>query len=72
MQRYLRFPYKAFLLHFSCCLMRSSKENSVLRASLNPEIVYAIPNAVVADQFIPDPSKVDPNYSSNHFTVFTL
>lgn len=33
------------------------KENLVLRASLNPDIVYVIPNAIVAESFKPDPLK---------------
>jgi len=40
-----------------------SKGNTVLRASLNPQMVSVIPNAVVANHFIPDPSKADPNKS---------
>ena len=34
-----------------------SKENTVLRAALQPAIVSVIPNAVDADCFTPDPSK---------------
>lgn len=29
------------------------KENTVLRASLNPQLVHVIPNAVVASSFLP-------------------
>ena len=35
----------------------TSKENTVLRASLDPASVSVIPNAVVAENFKPDPSK---------------
>ena len=35
-----------------------------MRASLNPQMVSVIPNAVVANHFIPDPSKADPNKSN--------
>lgn len=40
-----------------------SKENTVLRAALSPRNVSVIPNAVVASQFMPDPSAPDPNWS---------
>lgn len=39
-----------------------SKENTVLRAALNPKAVSVIPNAVVASQFTPDPKAADPNW----------
>ncbi|KAI9208296.1 uncharacterized protein BJ171DRAFT_419782 [Polychytrium aggregatum] len=42
------------------CVSNTSKENTVLRASLDPSIVSVIPNAVVAADFTPDPSKRDP------------
>jgi phosphatidylinositol N-acetylglucosaminyltransferase subunit A len=40
-----------------------SKENTVLRAALSPRHVSVIPNAVVASQFLPDPTAADPNFS---------
>jgi phosphatidylinositol glycan class A protein len=43
------------------CVSHTSKENTVLRASLNPEQVSVIPNAVDATQFIPDVSQRDAN-----------
>ena len=36
------------------CVSHTSKENTVLRASLNPAEVSVIPNAVVASEFTPD------------------
>ncbi|KAI0727454.1 transferase [Fomitopsis betulina] len=36
------------------CVSHTGRENTVLRARLPPESVYVIPNALVADQFIPD------------------
>lgn len=39
-----------------------SKENTVLRAALSPRNVSVIPNAVVASQFLPDPTVPDPNW----------
>lgn len=40
------------------CVSHTSKENTVLRACLDPESVYVIPNAVVPEQFQPDPKHV--------------
>ena len=40
-----------------------SKENTVLRASLDPNIVNVIPNAIDSSMFYPDPSKRDTNMS---------
>lgn len=39
------------------CVSYTSKENTVLRAALNPEIVSVIPNAVDPTDFTPDPSQ---------------
>lgn len=44
------------------CVSHTCKENTVLRASLDPSIVSVIPNAVVSKAFSPDPTKSDPNY----------
>ncbi|KAG2204722.1 hypothetical protein INT46_005867 [Mucor plumbeus] len=44
------------------CVSHTSKENTVLRAALSPRHVSVIPNAVVASQFLPDPTAPDPNY----------
>ncbi|KAI8870841.1 GlcNAc transferase [Ramicandelaber brevisporus] len=44
------------------CVSNTSKENTVLRAALNPYQVSAIPNAIVGAQFQPDPNAADPNY----------
>ncbi|KAK7882470.1 hypothetical protein WMY93_028644 [Mugilogobius chulae] len=41
------------------CVSYTSKENTVLRAALNPEIVSVIPNAVDARDFTPDPLSID-------------
>eukprot|EP00842_Homolaphlyctis_polyrhiza_P001709 jgi/Hompol1/2539/HPOL_002949-RA len=43
------------------CVSHTSKENTVLRASLNPAHVSVIPNAVVCAEFSPDPSSRDPS-----------
>ncbi|KAJ3291010.1 hypothetical protein HK104_006377 [Borealophlyctis nickersoniae] len=43
------------------CVSHTSKENTVLRASLDPLNVSVIPNAVVADDFEPDPAARDPS-----------
>ncbi|KAJ7353784.1 hypothetical protein OS493_032369 [Desmophyllum pertusum] len=42
------------------CVSHTSKENTVLRASMNPCMVSVIPNAVDADVFTPDISKKIP------------
>ena len=47
--------YTLYQLVFTFLLY--SKENTVLRAALQPSIVSVIPNAVDADCFTPDPSK---------------
>ncbi|XP_053562048.1 phosphatidylinositol N-acetylglucosaminyltransferase subunit A [Bombina bombina] len=39
------------------CVSYTSKENTVLRAALDPEIVSVIPNAVDPTDFTPDPTK---------------
>ncbi|KAJ8252751.1 hypothetical protein GJAV_G00205160 [Gymnothorax javanicus] len=41
------------------CVSYTSKENTVLRAALDPEIVSVIPNAVDPTDFTPDPSHRD-------------
>ncbi|PJF19686.1 hypothetical protein PSACC_00540 [Paramicrosporidium saccamoebae] len=46
------------------CVSNTSKENTVLRAALDPERVFVIPNAVLSEQFTPDPSKRDPDHST--------
>jgi phosphatidylinositol glycan class A protein len=45
------------------CVSHTSKENTVLRAALNPYHVSVIPNAVQSSQFTPDPAAADPNWS---------
>ncbi|ODQ65170.1 UDP-Glycosyltransferase/glycogen phosphorylase [Nadsonia fulvescens var. elongata DSM 6958] len=47
------------------CVSHTCKENTVLRASLDPECVSVIPNAVVSSDFQPDPTKA----SSDHITI---
>ncbi|XP_063410123.1 phosphatidylinositol N-acetylglucosaminyltransferase subunit A-like isoform X2 [Mytilus trossulus] len=42
------------------CVSHTSKENTVLRAGLDPKEVSVIPNAVDATMFVPDPSKRHP------------
>lgn len=44
------------------CVSHTCKENTVLRASINPSMVSAIPNAVIVEDFIP----------SSHKKVFPL
>ncbi|KAH9472758.1 hypothetical protein Pst134EA_003363 [Puccinia striiformis f. sp. tritici] len=49
------------------CVSHTGKENTVLRAMLNPDIVYVIPNAIVADSFQPDRNKS--RYSGGPLTI---
>ncbi|KAJ2774664.1 Phosphatidylinositol N-acetylglucosaminyltransferase GPI3 subunit [Coemansia nantahalensis] len=44
------------------CVSHTSKENTVLRAALDPRLVSVVPNAIIADQFRPDPSARDPEW----------
>ncbi len=48
------------------------KENTVLRAALNPLSVSVIPNAVVANRFTPDPSVPNPHYSTLMNNLVTI
>ena len=41
------------------------RENTVLRAQLDPNLVYVIPNALIADQFKPSPLVNDPEHSKS-------
>ena len=44
------------------CVSHTSRENTCLRASLDPRHVSVIPNAVVASDFKPDPEAPDNRY----------
>lgn len=50
------------------CVSHTCKENTVLRASLDPFSVSVIPNAVVSSNFMPDSSKA----SKNHITIVVI
>ena len=56
-------------LYSSCVLLVTdtifSRENLVLRASIHPERVSTIPNAVDPSKFTPDPSKRNPKKTIN-------
>ncbi|KAJ2354926.1 Phosphatidylinositol N-acetylglucosaminyltransferase GPI3 subunit, partial [Coemansia sp. RSA 2618] len=41
-------------VHHAICVSHTSKENTVLRAALDPRQVSVIPNAIIAEQFEPD------------------
>eukprot|EP00742_Colponemidia_sp_Colp-10_P004449 GILJ01004749.1.p1 GENE.GILJ01004749.1~~GILJ01004749.1.p1 ORF type:complete len:470 (-),score=50.19 GILJ01004749.1:157-1455(-) len=47
------------------CVSHTSKENLVLRASLNPHSVSVVPNAVDATRFVPNPSAKRPANTIN-------
>lgn len=40
----------------------NSKENTVLRAAIDPDKVFVIPNAVLTDSFLPNPSNRDTSF----------
>ncbi|ODV90590.1 glycosyltransferase family 4 protein [Tortispora caseinolytica NRRL Y-17796] len=44
------------------CVSHTCKENTVLRASLDPSNVSVIPNAVLSPNFMPDPSKASKEF----------
>lgn len=50
------------------CVSHTCKENTVLRASLDPLNVSVIPNAVVSSNFYPDVSKA----SKDHITIVVI
>ena len=63
-------------LHFNFFIISPfalSKENTCLRATLQPEMVSVIPNAVDSSVFTPEPSKRSPGKSESvlccHFCV---
>ncbi len=47
-------------INHTICVSHTSKENTALRASLNPHTISVIPNAVDATMFTPDPSQRKP------------
>ncbi|KAJ2706420.1 Phosphatidylinositol N-acetylglucosaminyltransferase GPI3 subunit [Coemansia sp. IMI 203386] len=49
-------------VHHAICVSHTSKENTVLRAALDPQQVSVIPNAIIAEQFEPDPGARDPGW----------
>ena len=44
------------------CVSNTSKENTVLRATVSPQLVSVIPNAIDSSSFTPDPSKRNPEF----------
>lgn len=53
-----------YLIFISIKQQYDSKENTVLRAALDPHNVFVIPNAINPDQFIPDPDAKDPRFGN--------
>lgn len=51
------------------CVSHTSKENTVLRAALDPRRVFAIPNAVISEHFRPDHSQADPRHGRSQARV---
>ncbi|OCF43934.1 phosphatidylinositol glycan, class A [Kwoniella heveanensis CBS 569] len=50
------------------CVSNTGRENTVLRAQLDPELVSVIPNALEPDKFSPDPPRADPE----HITIVVI
>ncbi|GAO50565.1 UDP-Glycosyltransferase/glycogen phosphorylase [Saitoella complicata NRRL Y-17804] len=46
------------------CVSHTCKENTVLRAALDPQMVSVIPNAVVSANFTPAPHRRDPHHTT--------
>ncbi|KAJ2819921.1 Phosphatidylinositol N-acetylglucosaminyltransferase GPI3 subunit, partial [Coemansia sp. 'formosensis'] len=49
-------------VNHAICVSHTSKENTVLRAALDPQQVSVIPNAIIAEQFEPDLGARDPSW----------
>ena len=54
------------------CVSNTSKENTVLRASLDPRLVSVIPNAIDSSQFLPSPASRPGNSRLNVVVVSRL
>ncbi|KAJ2724605.1 Phosphatidylinositol N-acetylglucosaminyltransferase GPI3 subunit [Coemansia sp. Benny D115] len=46
-------------VNHAICVSHTSKENTVLRAALDPRQVSVVPNAIIGEQFEPDPTARD-------------
>lgn len=44
------------------CVSHAGRENTTLRAQLDPRLVSVLPNAIVPEAFCPHPEQVDPDY----------
>jgi phosphatidylinositol N-acetylglucosaminyltransferase subunit A len=64
MNKLLKFSLSA--VDHVICVSNTSKENTVLRAELDPLDVSVIPNAVDCTSFQPDPTKRNPDKSGQH------
>lgn len=54
------------------CVSHTCKENTVLRASLDPLNVSVIPNAVISEDFRPREPKVDTSVRSKNVTIVAI
>ncbi|GHJ86049.1 hypothetical protein NliqN6_2451 [Naganishia liquefaciens] len=43
------------------CVSHAGRENTTLRAQVDPHLVYVIPNAIISEKFTPDPTLADPS-----------
>ena len=61
---------RCYITLTKCYHFFSSKENTVLRASMKPDMVSVIPNAVDGHVFTPDTSRRTPGKSELCFLPF--
>lgn len=52
--------------------LMSRRENTTLRAQLDPNLVSVIPNAIVPSDFQPRPHQADPEWSKPLLFIFVL
>jgi phosphatidylinositol glycan class A protein len=64
----LLLQYSLINVDRTICVSYTSKENTVLRATLNPQKVSVIPNAIVKSLFIPDLKQ----YNSKPITIIVM
>lgn len=54
------------------CVSNTGRENTVLRAEIEPERVSVVPNALEAEDFTPDPSRASKDHSELSTSTLSL
>ena len=54
------------------CVSHTNKENLALRAAIDPQIIWVIPNAVDTTRFTPNPELINPKNKINIVVVSRL